>query len=466
MLSLAPAPATMAPLPVYDWTYPALMQQHDWDCSQESICWCLYAYGRTPDESWMEQSMIDAGVVDPAVGCTDASGAGLASWLNDEYGEYGYLSSNNPSVSFDDVAREAATHLHPLAVGGRAFYHWVGVRGYDAYLDRLMLANPAPGYRGIYQTLDRRQFAELGPFSLVRLTHPAAEGAGGGGTPSLLPAGIDVSSHQGQVDWAAVRQAGAAFSFTKATGGAWYTNPTLPQNWQGMLAAGLQRGAYHFAFETSGQPFPGPGPEAEAAYFLDAVMPLGLSRGDMLVLDLEQGAGDLGQWALRWLRQVEAFAGFPPLLYTRRSFAEAHGLTDVPELGRYLLWEAAYQPTMPPPYGPWAAITFWQFTDRATVPGVSTPVDGNWFNGAPADLPACGMPGGPPPEDPYAQWAGLVGSGILEMMAVDATLPAQRASTFLPPGANPADVEQCFGQNGTNYVWLLAVNAGFRFYPG
>lgn len=455
--------STTTALPVYDWQEPALIQNWDWDCSEESIRWCLYAYGRTPDDSWMESSMIAAGVVDPAVGCTDASGAGLARWVNDEYGEYGYLASNAAPVSFDAVASEAATHVHPLAMGGAAFYHWVGVRGYDPMMDRLLLANPAPGYKGCYQVMSRQQFEDLGPFNLVRVTHPEAEG----GAPTLaLPFGPDVSSHQGAVDWTAVRAAGALYGFTKASGGCWYRNPTCAANWQGMAAAGLQRGAYHFAFETSGQPLPGPGPEVEADYFLSTVMPLGLARGDMLVLDIEQGAGPLGGWALRWLRRVEEAVGFKPLLYTGSWFSDAHGFRDTPELAAYGLWQAAYQPMMPSPCAPWSSIAFWQFTDNASVPGVSGPCDGNRFNGAPEQLLGWGKPGLLPPDDPLAPWSGLVGSGLLGMLADDNTLPAQSRSTWLPLGQSPADIEQVMGQNGVTYAWTVSTtNCGYRYYP-
>lgn len=465
MLSLAPATPTMTTLPVYDWTEPAHIQEQDWDCSQESLEWMLWAYSRTPDDSWMEQSLQAGGYVTPAVGCTDASGAGLARWLNEQYSEYGYLSSNSVGVSFDQVAEEAGSHVHPVAMGGGAWYHWSGVRGVDG-LGRLMLANPAPGWKGVYQTLDRDQWARLGPWNLVRLTHPQAESGGGAVAPTQLPAGIDVSSHQGYVDWAAVRAAGAAFSFTKATGGAWYQNPTLGANWQSMAAAGLQRGAYHFAFETSGQPFPGPGPEAEAAYFLAAVLPLGLSRTDMLCLDIEQGSGHLGEWALRWLKHVEAAVGFRPLLYTGDWFAREHGFADVPELAQYGLWQAAYQSTMPPPTAPWTSIAFWQFTDKATVPGVSTPCDGNWFNGNLDQLKGYGKPGILPPEDPYAAWSGLIGTGLLDMLRADNVLPAQSRSTWLPLGQSPADVEEVYAVDGTRYTWTVSTsNQGFRYRP-
>lgn len=178
-------------LPVYDWTEPARLQEMDSDCAVESTEWCLYAWGRTPDDNWLEDSMRAAGVWNEAVGLCDASGAGLADWINTEYGEFGYAASNEPSVTFDDVAYEAALGVHPIALGGRAFYHWVGVRGYSEADDLILLANPAPGWQGVEQTLSRADWARLGAWSMVRVTHPEAEA----GTPELP--GLDYSPWEG-----------------------------------------------------------------------------------------------------------------------------------------------------------------------------------------------------------------------------------------------------------------------------
>jgi hypothetical protein len=186
----------------------------------------------------------------------------------------------------------------------------------------------------------------------------------------------------------------------------------------------------------------------------------------MLVLDIEQGAGPLGHWALRWLRYVEAAVGYKPIVYTGAWFADPHGFADVPELAAYPLWLAEYQTShVPTPCAPWTTVSFWQFTDRANLAGVSTPVDGNVFNGSVSDLPSYGKPGLLPPSDPYAPWSGLVGTGLLNMLAEDATLPAQSRSTWLPLGQSPADVEEVYGQNGCRYAWLLTTSQGYRYWP-
>lgn len=215
--------------------------------------------------------------------------------------------------------------------------------------------------------------------------------------------GIDVSSHQGHVNWQQVAGSGVTFAWTKATGGSWYVNPTFATNWHGIREAGLVRGAYHFAFESSGDPYPGQGPEHEADYFLERVLPLGLVEGDMLALDLEEGPDDvdLADWALRWLRRVETRVGFPPLCYSGRWFTDPRGFGRVPVLAHFPLWLAEYVAELPSPPAPWPMVAFWQKTDKAQVAGVSTPCDLNELTqeagalalyGRPANLPDIDVP--------------------------------------------------------------------------
>ena len=214
--------------------------------------------------------------------------------------------------------------------------------------------------------------------------------------------GVDVASHQGQPDWRAVAASGVTFAITKATGGTWYSNPTFARNWLEIKAAGMVRGAYHYAFESSGQPLPGDGPEAEAEYFVKAIERAGgVAAGDLLALDIEDGNGLLGERCLRWLRRVEALTGTRPLVYTGAWFAGPHGLAKTPELADYALWLAAYQAQPPAAPAPWDTVAIWQHTDKGSVPGIAGGVDMNRFDGTRADLmalgkaPATGVGNGP-----------------------------------------------------------------------
>src|ERR1700754_1590895 len=69
-------------------------------------------------------------------------------------------------------------------------------------------------------------------------------------SPQVLAAGvegIDVSSHQGNVDWSYWQSQGKAFAYVKATEGNYYSNPYFAQQYNGSYDVGMIRGAYHFA---------------------------------------------------------------------------------------------------------------------------------------------------------------------------------------------------------------------------
>ena len=193
--------------------------------------------------------------------------------------------------------------------------------------------------------------------------------------------GIDVSDHQGSVDWKAVKQAGKVFAFLKATDGITWTDPDFAANWNGARAAGLLCGAYHF-YETDDDP------TAQAQNFLRAVQ---LGPGDLPpVVDIEKLAagGSAGQ-AVKdlqtWLDAVETATGRTPLIYTSHGFWTSLGTSA---FGRYPLWIAAYgtqSPTLP---AGWSAWTFWQFSESGQVTGVTGPVDLDVFSGSLADLRA------------------------------------------------------------------------------
>src|SRR5690606_13686583 len=71
-------------------------------------------------------------------------------------------------------------------------------------------------------------------------------------------AGIDVASHQGNVDWNHWWGQGKRFAYVKATEATSYKNPYFAQQYNGSYNVGLIRGAYHFAVPNSspgtGQP--------------------------------------------------------------------------------------------------------------------------------------------------------------------------------------------------------------------
>jgi len=193
--------------------------------------------------------------------------------------------------------------------------------------------------------------------------------------------GIDVSDHQGTVDWNAVQQAGKVFAFIKATDGITWTDPDFATNWSGAKAAGLLRGAYHF-YETDDDP------TAQAQNFLNAVQ---LEPGDLPpVVDIERidsggSASQTVQDLQTWLDVVEKATGRVPIIYTSPTFWDSLGTSA---FGRYPLWVAEYGVTSPKLPPGWASWTFWQFSESGAVAGISGSVDLNVFQGTSAELEA------------------------------------------------------------------------------
>lgn len=152
----------------WNWRLEADPQDYPWDCSAASIAWCLRTIGMPYDEADVIAGL-GSTRISPTYGLLDASGAGLVEYL----GEIGVVAQNNPYAEWADVV--AAGGYQPMAIGGRAWNHWVAVRmagpatGSSRDLP-LILMNPADGYMGVYQFLNEYTFYELGPFSAVWFT--------------------------------------------------------------------------------------------------------------------------------------------------------------------------------------------------------------------------------------------------------------------------------------------------------
>ena len=58
--------------------------------------------------------------------------------------------------------------------------------------------------------------------------------------------GIDVSHHQGDIDWARVADDDITFAYIKATEGGDFVDAQFADNWEQAGANGVDRGAYHF----------------------------------------------------------------------------------------------------------------------------------------------------------------------------------------------------------------------------
>lgn len=232
---------------------------------------------------------------------------------------------------------------------------------------------------------------------LVALSVAVTAVLSGGGTAWAADdvRGSDVSGWQHPsgvaLDWTKVRGAGESFTFVKATEGVGFVSKSFSADWQASRAAGLVRGAYHFARPAVGTAV------AQADYFV-AIVGGFSSPGDLPpVLDLEVNGGltpaQLAVWTGQWLTEVRARSGRTPIVYTSPNFW-ATSMNNSKAFVSYPLWVARYGSA--PSALVWPRWTFWQYTQVGTVPGVVGAIDRNLFNGsldelrAMANLPAAG----------------------------------------------------------------------------
>lgn len=189
----------------------------------------------------------------------------------------------------------------------------------------------------------------------------------------MIP-GVDVSHHNGAVDWARVARAGKRFAFVKATEGVSFTDPTHARNVAGARTAGLAAGSYHFAH-------PSGSAVDQARHHLDVAGRLNPGRLPC-ALDLERTDGltpaQLQRWAATFLHEVAHGTGRSPLLYTGLSFLHDN-LADGQLIGPHRLWIARYGAD---PGG----FAFWQSTQSGTCPGISGAVDLDSYRGTQAQL--------------------------------------------------------------------------------
>lgn len=199
--------------------------------------------------------------------------------------------------------------------------------------------------------------------------------------PGYKVHGIDVSHHQGKINWAEVaamdiKGIKISFAFIKATEGITRQDRHFARNWKKTRAAGILRGAYHFYH-------PSRDAAKQAQNFINTVK---LEKGDLPpVLDIEvsnrRSKKEIVEGALEWCRIVEEHYGMKPIIYTSPGYYDKYLADDFED---FTLWIAHYEQDKPRMHH--RRWQFWQHTDKATINGISGGVDLNVWNGSEAKL--------------------------------------------------------------------------------
>ena len=187
--------------------------------------------------------------------------------------------------------------------------------------------------------------------------------------------GLDVSEFQGEIDWNSVgiieNNYPIKFVFIRATAGNDRIDEKFNDNWLGAKGNKIIRGAYHYYR-------PNENSLEQAELFIKTVK---LQKGDLPpVLDIEklpkgQSLDSLKIGLRRWLNAVEAHYKVKPIIYTGEKYYDDFLKDDFSD---YLFWIANYNFYREKIGEDWL---FWQFTEKASVPGIKGNVDVNIYNG-------------------------------------------------------------------------------------
>ena len=195
--------------------------------------------------------------------------------------------------------------------------------------------------------------------------------------------GIDVSDHQGEIDWDAVADAGYTFVFVRVGFRGYGQEGTLNEDTmaieylQDAEKAGLQVGAYFFSQAVSEE-------EAaeEARFSADVIKRSGVKLDLPLVYDPELAGGSVGRANDLTREQVSANAAAfrdaaesamhcKVAIYTNLFWENTY--FDVETLNDFEIWYADYEET--PQTN--CHFSWWQYTESGTVPGIRGNMDLN-----------------------------------------------------------------------------------------
>lgn len=186
--------------------------------------------------------------------------------------------------------------------------------------------------------------------------------------------GVDVSEANGAIEWPVVNGAGADFAYATATHGARRRDARFEENWRGIQAAGMRRGAVHIWSFCQ--------PAVDQANKFNTIVP---RDGDALpaAIDLDYAEdctmrperAALVADVKRAAAMIEAHMGKPVLLRVSRQVERDYDLADaVPRT----IW--ARGNFFAPDYAarPWR---MWRASDMRRIDGIAGPV--NWDVAAP-----------------------------------------------------------------------------------
>ena len=150
---------------------PTVFQTVSWTCSCAAAAWVMNSLGvptpRRDAAKWNEWTAVDElrricgdRAVSPEYGLAFAD----MHQMERMYQAQGLETIRWQETSFWGIAGGVAGQ-YPGQMNGARWYHHAGLRGFDG--SDLVLANPAPNWKGVGQTMDPAEWSTWGPWRIL-----------------------------------------------------------------------------------------------------------------------------------------------------------------------------------------------------------------------------------------------------------------------------------------------------------
>jgi lysozyme len=189
--------------------------------------------------------------------------------------------------------------------------------------------------------------------------------------PGFPSFGIDVSHHQGEIDWVQLLKKEhydsiIQFVYCKATEGSNHIDTKWFHNRLVLQKLGIPNGAYHF-FSPKTEPRP------QAIHFLNQWEKSDFDLPPVLDVESEGFSNDdlIAKMKI-WLIEIEEKTGMRSVIYTSLNFFETKFMNHFKD---YKFWIAAY--SRKPAFIDDSRIIHWQYSESGELPGITEKVDFN-----------------------------------------------------------------------------------------
>jgi lysozyme len=187
--------------------------------------------------------------------------------------------------------------------------------------------------------------------------------------------GVDVSHHQGEIDWDLVKSDGVDFAFIKATEGGDHRDNNFTKNWKRAQEVGIVVGGYHYySFCKT--------PEEQFVNLSSFIPRIAGTLPPAIDLEYDKncnGSVDVNAFRkdiYKFINKIKSFYGKMPIVYCNEDFYQKY--LAIPEFQECVFWiRGTYKK---PKLGGGVVLDFWQHNAKGEVKGVKGFVDLNVYN--------------------------------------------------------------------------------------